>query len=93
MDRFAGHNVVYDLLGESMLPFRIDWYVTVLDLGSWGAVYTEGWDRHVVLTGTGAKRVKRTINCQTIYLPLSGDRRAILDAAAPFVQTPPALQH
>ena len=55
MGRFAGHNVVGDLLGLPMLPIHIDWYVTVLDLGSWGAVYTEGWDRHVVTKGEAAK--------------------------------------
>ena len=93
MGRFAGHNVVCDLLGEPMLPLRIDWYVTVLDLGAWGAVYTEGWNRHVVLTGEQAKQVKQTINCRRIYPPRSGDRRAILDAAAPSVQAPPAMQH
>jgi NADH dehydrogenase FAD-containing subunit len=32
MGRFAGHNVVADLLGEPMLPLRIEWYVTVLTL-------------------------------------------------------------
>ena len=42
MGRFAGHNVVCDLLGRPMLPLRIDWYTTILDLGPWGAVYTEG---------------------------------------------------
>lgn len=93
MGRFAGRNVVCDLLGEPMLPLNIGWQVTVLDLGSCGAVYTEGWDRRVVLEGEGAKRVKQTINCQRIYPPRSDDRRAILDAAAAFVQAPPALQH
>jgi NADH dehydrogenase len=93
MGRFAGHNVVCDLLGEPMLPLRIDWYVTVLDLGSWGAVYTEGWDRRVVLTGDAAKQVKQTINCQRIYPPRSRDRSAILDAAAPIVQAPPPRAH
>jgi NADH dehydrogenase len=92
MGRFVGHNVVCDLVGEPMLPLRIDWYVTVLDLGAWGAVYTEGWNRHVVLKGGEAKRVKQTINCRRIYPP-RGDRRAILDAAAPVVQAPPALRH
>ena len=92
MGRFAGHNVVCDLLDEPMLPLRIDWYVTVLDLGLWGALYTEGWNRHVVLKGNEAKRVKQTINCQRIYPPRSGDRRTILDAAAPLVQAPPAMQ-
>ena len=34
MGRFAGYNVVSDLLGEPMLELRIPWYVTVLDLGT-----------------------------------------------------------
>jgi NADH:ubiquinone reductase (H+-translocating) len=36
MGRFVGHNVACNLPGEPMLPLRIDWYVTVLDLGAWG---------------------------------------------------------
>ena len=55
MGRFAGNNVVCDLFGLPMLPLRIVWYVTVLDLGSWGAVYTEGWDRQVVTKGEAAE--------------------------------------
>ena len=90
MGRFAGNNAVCDLLGLPMLPLTIDWYVTVLDLGSWGAVYTEGWDRHVVATGAVAKATKQTINCERIYPPRGGDRQAILDAAAPVVERPPA---
>ena len=39
MGRFAGNNVVADLLGQPMLPLHIDWYVTVLDLGTWGALH------------------------------------------------------
>ena len=89
MGRFAGHNVVCDLVGKPMLPLRIDWYTTILDLGPWGAVYTEGWDRRVVATGAAAKRTKQLINCERIYPPRSGDRRQILDAAAPVVQRPP----
>ncbi|HXO89223.1 MAG TPA: FAD-dependent oxidoreductase [Stellaceae bacterium] len=89
MGRFAGHNAVCDLLGRPMLPLRIDWYVTCLDLGAWGAVYTEGWDRRVVATGEVAKRTKQLINCRRIYPPSTRDRRQILDAAAPVVQMPP----
>jgi NADH dehydrogenase len=62
----------------------------VLDLGSWGALYTEGWDRHVVARGADAKRTKQTINCQRIYPPRSGNLAEILAAAAPVVQSPPA---
>jgi NADH dehydrogenase len=90
MGRFAGHNVVCDLLGEPMLPLTIDWYTTILDLGPWGAVYTEGWDRRLVAQQAAAKRTKETINRQRIYPPLSGDRQEILAAAAPIVQPPPA---
>jgi NADH dehydrogenase len=93
MGRFAGHNVVCDLFGLPMLALRIPWYVTVLDLGAWGAVYTEGWDRHVVRTGEAAKKTKRLINCDRIYPPLTRDRAAILAAAAPIVQKPPETFH
>ncbi len=91
MGRFAGHNVVCDLMGLPMLPLRIDWYTTILDLGPWGAVYTEGWDRRVATTGAAAKQTKETINRVRIYPPRSGDRREILAAAAPSVQAPPAF--
>jgi NADH dehydrogenase len=93
MGRFAGHNVVCDLLGLPPLPLRVDYYVTILDLGPGGAVYTEGWERQVVSTGAAAKKTKQEINCIRIYPPRTGDRRAILDAAAPIVQTRPALHH
>jgi NADH dehydrogenase len=93
MGRYAGYNVVSDLLGEPMLPLRIPWYVTVLDLGPAGAVYTEGWDRKVVACGDEAKATKRTINTQRIYPPLNADRAALLGAAAPNLQTRPELGH
>ncbi|HXH45551.1 MAG TPA: NAD(P)/FAD-dependent oxidoreductase [Bradyrhizobium sp.] len=89
MGRFAGHNVVADLAGLPMLPLRIDWYVTVLDLGGWGALYTEGWDREVKTTGQAAKATKQTINRKRIYPPLSGRKDELFAAAAPTVQAPP----
>ncbi len=89
MGRFAGHNAVADLMGQPMLPLRIDWYVTVLDLGPWGALYTHGWDRRVVAVGPEAKRTKELINRVRIYPPQTGDAQALLDAAAPTIQAPP----
>ncbi|AGB20509.1 NADH dehydrogenase, FAD-containing subunit [Mycobacterium sp. JS623] len=89
MGRFAGYNVVSDLLDEPMLSLRIPWYVTVLDLGPAGAVYTEGWDRQVVAGGAEAKATKMTINGQRIYPPLNRDREALLAAAAPALQSQP----
>ncbi len=91
MGRFAGNNVVSHLVGQPMLPLSIDWYTTILDLGAWGAVYTEGWDRVVVTKGAEAKRTKEIINRERIYPPRSGNRREILDAAAPVVQKPPPV--
>ncbi|MHA4850010.1 NAD(P)/FAD-dependent oxidoreductase [Rhodococcus sp. MSC1_016] len=89
MGRYAGYNVIGDLLGEPMMPLRIPWYATVLDLGPAGAVYTEGWDRQVVAHGAQAKATKVTINTQRIYPPLNRDRNALLAAAAPVLQARP----
>lgn len=89
MGRFAGHNVVADLFGEKLLPLDIDWYVTVLDLGAWGALYTTGWDREVNTTGAAAKATKQIINRERIYPPRNGDRAALLAAAAPTIQAAP----
>lgn len=92
MGRYAGYNAVSDLLGEPMLPLRIPWYVTVLDLGPAGAVYTEGWDRTVVATGAEAKATKNTINRERIYPPRNGSRADLLAAAAPELQARPTAE-
>ena len=92
MGRFAGHNVVADLFGVPMLPLSIDWYVTVLDLGSWGALYTVGWDRKVQSTGAAAKVTKETINHRRIYPPRTGSREELFAAAAPTIQAPPTTR-
>jgi NADH:ubiquinone reductase (H+-translocating) len=89
MGRIAGHNAVCDLVGEAPVPLEIGYYVTCLDLGAWGAIYCQGWDRQVTATGAAAKETKRTINCQRIYPPRSGNPAEILAAAAPVVQAPP----
>jgi NADH:ubiquinone reductase (H+-translocating) len=89
MGRYAGYNVISDLFGEPLLTLRIPWYVTVLDLGPGGAVYTEGWERMVVATGAQAKATKQTINGVRIYPPLTGNRMDLLAAAAPDLQARP----
>jgi NADH dehydrogenase len=89
MGRFAGYNAVASLLRQPLLPLQIPWYVTVVDLGDAGALYTEGWDRHLVATGSTAKNTKRTINRNRIYPPRTGSIHDILIAAAPIVQRPP----
>jgi NADH dehydrogenase len=89
MGRVAGHNVVCDLIGEAMLPLEIGYYVTILDLGAWGALYTEGWERRVSVAGPAAKPTKQLINCQRIYPPRSRDPQEILAAAVPATQAAP----
>jgi NADH dehydrogenase FAD-containing subunit len=89
MGRYAGYNVISDLFEEPLLPLRIPWYVTVLDLGPAGAVYTEGWDRAVVSQGATAKATKQTINTRRIYPPSTGNRAELLAAAAPQLQARP----
>jgi NADH dehydrogenase len=89
MGRFAGHNVVADLFSLPMLPLQIDSYVTVLDLGAWGALYTEGWDRQVHAVGASAKMTKQIINRERIYPPRTRSRSDLLAAAAPTIQGPP----
>lgn len=81
MGRFAGYNAARDLLGLSLRPYRQERYVTCLDLGTWGAVFTTGWERKVEMTGAEAKRLKIDINTRIIYPPTDG-RAAILAAAA-----------
>ncbi|KMO13118.1 NAD(P)/FAD-dependent oxidoreductase [Methylobacterium platani] len=93
MGRIAGHNAVCDLAGhpQERLSFEAPDYVTILDLGPWGAAYTAGWAReHLVSVGAAAKAVKRTINGSRIYPPPGRDRAAILAAAAPVIQARPA---
>lgn len=89
MGRYAGYNVISDLFDEPLLALRIPWYVTVLDLGPAGAVYTEGWGRLVVSQGSTAKLTKQTINTRRIYPPLTGNRAELLAAAAPRLQPRP----
>ncbi|WP_050418912.1 NAD(P)/FAD-dependent oxidoreductase [Bradyrhizobium tropiciagri] len=82
LGRSAGHNVAASLLGIPCIPYSQPKYVTCLDLGPWGAVYTEGWDREVKMEGADAKALKHTINTVWIYPP-SADRAEALAAADP----------
>jgi len=83
LGRSAGHNVAADLLGIAPIPYSQPQYVTCLSLGPWGAVYTEGWEREVKLTGAKAGALKKQINTEWIYPPASRDRADILASADP----------
>jgi len=82
LGRSAGHNVAASLLGLPSIPYSQPHYVTCLDLGPWGAVFTEGWDRQIRLRGAEAKALKTQINTQWIYPPRA-DRAEAFEQADP----------
>jgi NADH dehydrogenase len=67
LGRFAGENAARELLGMPLVPYEQPRYVTCLDLGRSGAVFTTGWDRTVTRTGSDAKGIKQSINTKLIY--------------------------
>ncbi|VVP66257.1 NADH dehydrogenase-like protein [Pseudomonas fluorescens] len=84
LGRYAGNNVAAELLGVEPMAYSQPKYVTCLDLGAWGAVFTEGWDRQVKLVKHEAKELKTQINTVWIYPP-AADRAAALAAADPLI--------
>lgn len=88
LGRVAGYNAAADLVGLPLHPYSQPKYVTCLDLGPWGAVFTEGWDRQVLMRQEVAKATKREINTKWIYPP-AADREAAFAIANPdFVIVP-----
>ncbi|MDQ9481001.1 FAD-dependent oxidoreductase [Serratia marcescens] len=88
LGRVAGHNAAAELAGLPTHPYSQPKYVTCLDLGPWGALYTEGWDRQVRFTRQEGKKIKQEINTQWIYPP-AADREALFAVANPdFVIVP-----
>lgn len=84
LGRYAGNNVAADLLGVAPMMYSQPKYVTCLDLGAWGAVFTEGWDRQVKLVKQEGKAFKQQINTVWIYPP-AADRTTALAAADPLI--------
>lgn len=88
LGRVAGHNAAAELVGLDLHPYSQPKYVTCLDLGDWGALYAEGWDRQVQITQADAKKIKQEINTVWIYPPVA-DRDAAFALANPdFVIVP-----
>lgn len=88
LGRFAGENAARDLVGLPTIPYLQPPYITCLDLGRSGAVFTRGWERTVELTGAEAKAMKRRINTEVIYPPADATREALLTLSS----VDPALQ-
>ena len=83
LGRASGHNAAADMIGHEHWTYSQPDYVTCLDLGPWGAVYTEGWEREVKLTGAVGKARKVVINTDWIYPPKSLDRATIFAESDP----------
>ncbi len=86
LGRYAGNNAAAELIGVAPVTYSQPKYVTCLDLGAWGAVYTEGWERTVSPPEdkAEAKALKAQINTVWIYPP-AADRAAALAAADPTI--------
>jgi NADH dehydrogenase len=82
MGAFAGNNAAAELLGVATRPYHQKAYVTCLDLGEAGAIFTRGWDRKVEMVGEVAKKTKQEINTVWIYPP-KAERAAALASADP----------
>ncbi|MGY8633122.1 NAD(P)/FAD-dependent oxidoreductase [Bradyrhizobium sp. 14AA] len=82
MGAFAGNNAAADLLGIPTRPYHQKAYVTCLDLGEAGALFTRGWERKVEMVGETAKKTKQEINTVWIYPPRA-ERAAALASADP----------
>jgi NADH:ubiquinone reductase (H+-translocating) len=82
MGAFAGNNAAAELLGAPTTPYHQKAYVTCLDLGEAGALFTRGWERKVEMVGAVAKKTKQEINTVWIYPPRA-ERGAALASADP----------
>ena len=82
MGAFAGNNAAAELLGVPTKRYHQKAYVTCLDLGEAGAIFTRGWDRNVEMVGAEAKKTKQEINTVWIYPPRP-ERAAALASADP----------
>ena len=84
MGRHCGNNAAADLLVVAPVVYRQPVYVTCLDLGGWGATFSEGWERTLKYKGQEGKDLKRQINTVWIYPP-AADRAVALAAADPLI--------
>lgn len=69
LGKHAGYNAAAAILGQPLVEFAADTYVTCLDLGPAGAVLTTGWERTVDKVGNDAKAHKMRTNRDLIYPP------------------------
>ncbi|WP_170378843.1 NAD(P)/FAD-dependent oxidoreductase [Ruegeria atlantica] len=80
MGKYVGRNAAADLIpGVDFTVYRQADYTTCLDLGTFGAVYTEGFERELKYYGAEAKLRKIMINREMIYPPAPLSRQHIVE--------------
>ncbi|MGH2322900.1 hypothetical protein, partial [Enterococcus faecalis] len=62
-------------------------YVTCLDLGNAGAVFTRDWDRKVMASGTQGKEIKLRIN-RAIHPPVDNAELILAAADRVYIELP-----
>jgi len=92
MGKYAGFNATRDLLGLPLVPYQQPVYLTCLDLGQSGALFTSGWDRQIQKSGDEAKALKQQINTQWIYPPTGSQEQILATIKFPLNETQDSLK-
>ncbi|MET7462165.1 FAD-dependent oxidoreductase [Nonomuraea sp. NPDC005501] len=87
LGKVAGYNAAADLLGMPLRDFTPGPYVTCLDLGGAGAIFTRGWDRRVMASGADGADVKKRIN-QHIHPPVDDASKILAAAGSVYLELP-----
>jgi NADH dehydrogenase len=87
LGKVAGYNAAADLLGVPLRDFTPGPYVTCLDLGGAGGVFTRGWDRRVMASGAEGAAVKKRIN-QAIHPPVDDAAKILAAADRVYLELP-----
>lgn len=87
LGKVAGYNAAADLLDLPLRDFTPGPYVTCLDLGGAGAIFTRGWDRKVMASGADGADIKRRIN-QHIHPPVDDAAQILAAAGRVYIELP-----
>jgi len=87
LGKVAGYNAAADLLGLPLRDFTPGPYVTCLDLGDAGGLFTRGWDRRVMASGAAGADIKRRIN-EHIRPPLDDPAKILAAADRVYIELP-----
>ena len=87
LGKVAGYNAAADLLDMPLRDFTPGPYVTCLDLGGAGGVFTRGWERTVMASGADGAEIKRRVN-QAIHPPVDDAAKILAAADRVYIELP-----